>query len=363
MRHAFLPALALLVAACGSTPGAVGEEHRRDAAQLLSPSADSALTADAVASVDKLRWARHVRELAGETQVTLSTGETVTIRTRHSSTQGNTWAGQYIFDRLEELGWEVSFQPFQGPTGAERNVVATKVGSIRPDEIVVMGAHYDSTAPDASDAPGADDNASGVAAMLEAAEALADYDLDRTVKLVAFGGEEQGLYGSAAFVQRAQDNRDDIIGAVICDMVGWYDRRFSVTVEGGLRYADWMQLGVDAAQDWTTLDTRRSWYSFGSDHIPFQEARIPAFLIIEEEWFRAPHYHSSNDTWDIIEPELGYQASRMVVGALAAAAGLTGEASGRSLAAPTSADEGIIVVRHERSHEAACRLHEEAGPL
>ena len=42
MRHAFLPALALLVAACGSTPGAVGEEHRRDAAQLLSPSADSA---------------------------------------------------------------------------------------------------------------------------------------------------------------------------------------------------------------------------------------------------------------------------------------------------------------------------------
>ena len=371
-RTAWIAALLLTsslgVVSCGSGPDSlIG--LRRDAPMAAAPGSDADLIAEALDLTDGDRWMRTVRELSGRLPVKLSTGETVTLTSRHSSTTGNTQAGQYIFDRLKALGYEVRFQTFQAPTGTERNVVATKPGTTRAGEIVVLGAHYDSTAQSADNAPGADDNASGVATMLEAATALAGYRLDRTVEFVAFGAEEQGLYGSSAFVQQAKDDREDVQVAVICDMVGWWEDRYAIVIEGGLRYAGWMQIAADATQTWSGLEYRRSWYSFGSDHVPFQNAHIPAFLVIEDEWYKAPHYHSSADTADVVDPDYGLDITHAVAATVAEAAGLEGrqpKLSGAALAAPPYPEAPIVLRAGEAwSPEAlgeTCRLHSEDEP-
>jgi Zn-dependent M28 family amino/carboxypeptidase len=97
------------------------------------------------------------------------------------------------------------------------NVVATKRGTTRPDEIVVVGGHYDSV----PGSPGANDNASGTATTLEAARVLAGIPTARTVQFVLFAAEELGLFGSAAF---AAERRQGVVAMINLDMVGWGER-------------------------------------------------------------------------------------------------------------------------------------------
>lgn len=276
----------------------------------------------AVASVDGDRWVQSLKELTGEAPLPLSAGS-VTLESRHSSSRGNTLAGTYIEEQLADLGFEVMIQTFDAPTGQERNIVAIKEGRGPSREIIVLGAHYDSTCQNSERCLGADDNGSGVATMLETARVISQYDTNQTIHFVAFGAEEQGLYGSAAYVTMAEDEGWDIEGAAIIDMVGWYDRSFKLVIEGKFSYLSWMNRAINAADSYSDVDTRRSLYSFGSDHIPFQQARIPAFLLIEQDWHKAPHYHTTSDTFDVIRPELGLEATRIMVGFIGDTANLS----------------------------------------
>ena len=102
------------------------------------------------------------------------------------------------------------------------NVIATKIGKKYPDEYVVIGAHYDSFAwEDDNVAPGADDNASGVAGILETARILSQYDFDRTIIFCAFSGEEYGLYGSRAYADSCNRKGMRILGYFNMDMIGY----------------------------------------------------------------------------------------------------------------------------------------------
>lgn len=100
---------------------------------------------------------------------------------------------------------------------SSENVVAIREGAVRPSETVVVGAHYDSV----PGSPGANDNASGVAVVLEVARALATTPMPRTVQHVLFGAEEFGLFGSFAY---ASERRRGVVAMVYLDMVGWGDR-------------------------------------------------------------------------------------------------------------------------------------------
>lgn len=109
---------------------------------------------------------------------------------------------------------EARYQPWS----MGRNVVGIQPGEGRPGEIVVVCAHLDDM-PEAGPAPGADDNASGSAAVLEAARILSQYRFDRTLHFVLFTGEEQGLLGSRHYVTDAQAGGSNIVGGR-CDR-GW----------------------------------------------------------------------------------------------------------------------------------------------
>jgi hypothetical protein len=170
------------------------------------------------------------------------------------------------------------------------------------DEYIVIGAHYDHlglggiaslAGPTARLHPGADDNASGVAVLLESARLLAGAKLSRSVLLVAFSGEERGLLGSRHFVARPPVPREQIRAMINLDMVGRL-RDNTLTV-GGLGTAEpfpTMVRELTAAKGFTLREA----YPDGrapTDSIPFVEQRIPTLLL----WtgYHAD-YHRPSDT-------------------------------------------------------------------
>jgi Zn-dependent M28 family amino/carboxypeptidase len=188
------------------------------------------------------------------------------------------------------------------------NVVGLLRGSSKPDEHVVVGAHYDhlghggsaSRAPDVHAAhPGADDNASGTALVLEVARRLAGLPQRpaRSVVIIAFSAEEIGALGSRYWVDHAPAPMSSVVAMINADMVGRLrDRR--LLVDGAGTAQGWPAL-VEAASGGLGLDLSLGAEGFGaSDHASFTAARVPvAFL------FTGVHddYHLPSDTFDRIE--------------------------------------------------------------
>ena len=145
--------------------------------------------------------------------------------TRRWNQPGGKAAQEYIEDFFAGLHMdEVYAQDFD--SGAD-NVVAVLRGSLRPDVHHVLGAHYDSTGDQGAEgpAPGADDNASGTAAVLESARAFAEsgHRPAETIIFVAFTAEEDGLKGSRAFVQAIKDEGKSIADMVCLDVIGYLE--------------------------------------------------------------------------------------------------------------------------------------------
>ncbi len=141
--------------------------------------------------------------------------------TRNAYTSQSVEAQNWIKQELENLGLSVELQDFTMPSGsASDNVIATLTGTKYPEEYVVCGGHYDSYSNGGA-APGADDNASGTAGVMEIARILSQYTFDRTIIFCAFSGEEYGLYGSAAYAQAAAQQGMDIHGYFNLDMIGY----------------------------------------------------------------------------------------------------------------------------------------------
>ncbi|MEW2529179.1 M28 family metallopeptidase [Streptomyces sp. NPDC047071] len=139
------------------------------------------------------------------------------------------------------------------------NVVATLRGTTSPDRVYVVSGHYDSRASDpmdhTSDAPGADDDASGVAVVMELARVLATRRTGATLVFAAVAGEEQGLYGAAHLAQSYKDQRADVQGMFTNDIVG------SSTADDGSRDPHTIRLfaeGVPTAETPQEAEVRRS---------------------------------------------------------------------------------------------------------
>ncbi|MBM3792412.1 MAG: M28 family peptidase, partial [Acidobacteria bacterium] len=120
------------------------------------------------------------------------------FRTRYASTAGCEAAGEYLDGYFGSLDLETAYDQFSFGAGhSSRNIVAVLPGRISPEYSVILCAHYDSASDQAGTlAPGADDNASGVAALMEMARILSLVPLDFTVKFICFSAEEWGLLGS-----------------------------------------------------------------------------------------------------------------------------------------------------------------------
>ncbi len=247
------------------------------------------------------------------------------FQTRYASTTNCESAGEALYSTFSGLGLdEVAFETFLFAGGyTSRNVVAEKTGETFPDDIYIICGHYDSTSPSATRqtlAPGADDNASGTAAVVEAARVLAPYDLDYTVRFIAFSAEEWGLWGSRAYAAAARSAGERIRGVINLDMIAYADTMpedLQIIVNPA---SDWMaDLYLAAAAAYGPLDgTKTVDASFVySDHSPFWDNNYPALLAIEDEPLTNPYYHQTTDTLDKLQPDFFTAATRASLGLLA----------------------------------------------
>ena len=123
------------------------------------------------------------------------------------------------FEEYPELDVELQDFPYLYGSSSD-NVIATLPGKVYPDQYIVVGSHYDSFAWSGI-APGADDNASGTAAVLELARILSQYEFDRSIVFCTFSAEEEGLIGSEYYASQAQAQGMDILGYFNFDMIGY----------------------------------------------------------------------------------------------------------------------------------------------
>jgi len=235
------------------------------------------------------------------------------FQTRSTGTAGCDAAAAFLHNYFQGNGVGAEIREFAGG-GDARTVVGELRGSVFPDDFVIVCAHFDSTstAPETL-APGADDNASGVAAVMEAARILVRYPTDYTVRFLAFSGEEQGLYGSNAYALAAEQTDQRIVGVVNLDMIAYADAMpedLDVFVNGA---SSWMgdRLFQDAAEYAAlTVRTRLDPSMVYSDHASFWDHGYPALLAIEDEPLQNPYYHKTGDTLDTLNLDFCAQAAK-----------------------------------------------------
>lgn len=166
-------------------------------------------------SADSLQY--FVRELTGE-QAVIIDGVADTIESRTRGSEGHLTAMKYISQKLQSYGLEVRLQNFF-VTGT--NVIATQPGTDFQNRKYLIGAHYDNRETNRLTVPGADDNASGVAAVLEAARLLSRHKPRYTIIYALWDQEELGLQGSGYFAVEAWSHGDSLLGVLNLDMIGW----------------------------------------------------------------------------------------------------------------------------------------------
>jgi Zn-dependent M28 family amino/carboxypeptidase len=173
-------------------------------------------------------------------------------------------------------------------------------------------------------APGADDNASGVAGVLEIARVLSTHPAEQDLRLVLFGGEEQGLYGSKQYVNSLTASERARISAVInMDMVASLNTATpTVMLEGAAISQTLMNKLAGAAATYTTLAVQTSLNPFGSDHVPFINALMPAVLTIEGSDTANGNVHTANDVIAHINYSLALDIVRMNVATVAELLGI-----------------------------------------
>lgn len=238
-------------------------------------------------------------------------------------------AADYLAEQLKEFGYSVQ----RNPVDSSENVIAQISGDLNSNKIFVIGAHFD-TVPNS---PGADDNASAVAGMLEIARILKDIEPDFSIQFVGFALEEVGLVGSRQYAQSVTAQGYDLIGMISLEMIGFTSNQpnsqkpfftipscLTVNEEGrtvgnfiaaignnnsvmlletfhqaAARYVSNLPVitGEVTGNGSCFPHTRRS------DHAPFWDEGYSALMITDTANFRNPNYHSPQDTlntlnWD-----------------------------------------------------------------
>lgn len=294
----------LIVTGVVYVTGMPGRSHRGE----LTPLSDNGKRA-------RDRLTEHVRVLADEI------GERNVVRAESLSR-----AAGYIEESLTSLGLRVDEQAYVVSGTPVRNIEAVVPGGARSREILVVGAHYDSVVG----CPGANDNGTGVAALLELARSWATRRPRRTVRFVAFVNEEPpfcftGAMGSLVYARRCRERREHVVGMLSLETIGCYsDRRGSqrypfpfgllyprtgnfIGFVANLSSRRLVRRCVGAFRRHTAFPsegTAAPGYLpgiFWSDHWSFWRKGYQAVMVTDTAPFRYPHYHTPADTPDKID--------------------------------------------------------------
>lgn len=280
---------------------------------------------DTALEPDRARLEQHVRRLAVP---------------RHpvASPRALEDAERYVATQLAALGLVVERQAFEWRGRTHHNVIGTLGGGDAARPWVIVGAHFDSVAR----SPGADDNASGVAAMLEVARLLARRTPGATIQFVGFNLEEiqdtllHFKVGSRFYVERLKEEGRRVAGALVLEMVGFTGERQTVPAavqlvkkvprtgtflaavgdgESGVLLqamesaaagvVELVSLAVPL-KGWLVPDTRRS------DNARFWDVGYPALMVTDTADLRNPHYHRAGDTPDTLDYAFMAKATTVV---------------------------------------------------
>jgi len=234
-------------------------------------------------------------------------------------------AAQYIRREFLKIGLEVKEDFFYWEGRTYRNVLAEKRGTTSPDSVLIIGAHYD-TAPGS---PGADDNSSAIAVLLEVARNIQKTSLGSTLKLIAFALEECGYAGSIHYAESAREGGEKILGMISLEMVGFTSPRQDYPPYLDPKYypnvGDFIGIiGNERSEAlWETV--RRSFKTHIpklpaefllvpgngegmeevrlSDHSPFWDRGFPALMVTDTAFLRNPNYHLPSDTMETLDFE------------------------------------------------------------
>ncbi len=300
---------------------------------------------DLLARTNQAQWLDWIEKISGEEPVTIGGAES-TIRTRYSTYlfAGDSTARAFDFALEQIQSWSyppsnVEQDPFTGSGGQTwKNLIVTIPGQTAPNEIVLLTGHYDSrsgTLPSPV-APGANDNGTGSATLFEALRLLRQFRFARTVRVVFFTGNEQGLYGSSAYVQ--DHSTANVLGVVNLDRFGWdgnSDRCFEIhagtlaqSQEVGSCFASSIaSYGLNLSRDVLTTTATNS-----SDHASFWQVNVGA-VEIGENFFNDnlaggcvgsdpdPSYDTTNDTIaSNLAPSYAFDIARAGLATIAAMA-------------------------------------------
>jgi Zn-dependent M28 family amino/carboxypeptidase len=261
-------------------------------------------------------------------------------------------AAAYIEQQFTAFGDTVERQPYAVGDQTAENLVVERTGRGDPGEIIVLGAHYD-TVPET---PGADDNASAVALLIEAARLLVPIETRRTLRFVSFACEEPPHFytdtmGSEQYARRCRVGGEQIVGMICLEMVGYYT---SAANSQGVppaipRWLRWLfpsrgdfLVAVGNLRSWRLLlSFRRGFRSASalrlfsialpesvneirlSDNSSFWDQGYPALMVTDTSFLRNPHYHRPTDTPDTLDYARLAAATCGVAGALKRLAGAT----------------------------------------
>ncbi len=242
---------------------------------------------------------------------------------RYSTNSFYLEAANWAREQLATMGYETRLETITVGLSTSQNVVADKPGNhLEEKDIILVIAHLDSInlrdTPNGI-APGADDNGSGSAGLLELARVLQTYQNKHDLRLILVGGEEQGLFGSRQYLANLNSGEKDRIKAVLnMDMIGTINTPTpTVLLEGAPLSQPIIDALMEAAEIYTELTVQTSLNPFASDHVPFIEMGIPAVLTIEGADSANSNIHTANDTIDKIDYELMVEVLRMNVAVIA----------------------------------------------
>lgn len=232
-------------------------------------------------------------------------------------------AADYIGCRFRECGYPTEDEVYKYKGKEYRNIIATKVSKENPVEVVLVGAHYDSV----WGSPGADDNASAVAGLLELAKLFAKADLSRTIKFVAFTNEEPPFFlskymGSRVCAKTARERDENIVAMICLESIGYYsskpksqqyppllgffypDKGNFIAVVGNLKSRSLVKRVKKAFKEKSSFPIESiatvslvAGVNF-SDHDSFWREGYQAVMITDTAFYRNPHYHCASDTYE-----------------------------------------------------------------
>jgi Zn-dependent M28 family amino/carboxypeptidase len=297
-------------------------------------------------------WSDPVPPLSAEEQLIQNKLKRHVEMLAHQIGERNVWhaealaaAALYIRNTLEDLGYLVRVQPFDSQGLTVQNLEVELPGAA-PEEIVVVGAHYDTVAG----GPGANDNASGIAALLEIARLLAGKSHARTLRLVAFVNEEQPFseteeMGSRVYAERSRQRGEMIKAMISLETIGYYtdqpasqhypfpfsyfypDTGNFIGFVGNLSSWLLVRQTVGAFRASTAFPSEGvsapGWITGvgWSDHASFWQAGYPAIMITDTAFFRYQHYHEATDTPEKLDYQGLARVTRGLVDVVAELAG------------------------------------------